>query len=276
MRSEPQVIWSANPGSIALRSLFPRARFVFQVVDYYPAFSGDSVRALERADYYGADHIFVIGETLKRYIVGQHAVPEGKVTVLGQGVFENAYRCALPAPDDVKDLPRPIGVWIGVLSKADPVMFEAAARALAAHGGSLVLIGPSASWVEELRARCSNVRVLGPRSPEASPAYLLASDIGLMLYDRTRQAVYKGQNPLKLYEYCAAGLPTISTPHDEYAFMDPPVITVSDPLELASAVAAALERRVDLAGRARAFAAEHSWERAYGRARQVIAGLLSH
>lgn len=270
----PDVIWSVNPGSVALRSAFPTARFVFQVVDYYPAFSGASIRNIERVDYQRADHVFVIGETLKRYIVDEHRIGPEKITVLGQGVFTGQYRHDLPVPDDIADLPRPRATWIGVLEKGDPQLFRAAAQALRLVGGSMILIGPPARWASDLAAELDNVRVLGPRMPEQVPAYLMHSDIGLMLYDQRRQEIYKGQNPLKLYELAAAGLPTLSTPHDEYAYIEPPVIVVNDEQGVTAGVVRAIHERKALASRALDFAAQHSWESAYRRARQKISDLL--
>lgn len=272
--AKPDVIWAVNPGSIALRRQFPRARFVFQVVDYYPAFSGNSIKAIERADYQGADHVFVIGETLRNYLVEEHDIEPAKITVLGQGVFNEAYDPQLTAPDDIAALPRPLGVWVGVLGKGDPQLFHAAAVALKELGGSLLLIGPQAPWAEELREQSGNVHAIGPRRPESVPAYLVNADIGFMLYDQTRQAVYKGQNPLKLYEFAAAGLPVISTPHDEFRYLDPPVITVTSASEVHAAVAQALDQKCGMRQRALGFAAAHSWHRAFQQARQRVMSLL--
>jgi glycosyltransferase involved in cell wall biosynthesis len=272
----PDLIWSANPGSIALRRLFPRARFVFQVVDYYPAFSGDAVKPIERADYRGADHVFVIGHALRRYLIDEHGVEPAKITVLGQGVFAEEYQKDWPVPPELETLPRPIGIWVGVLDKCDPDLFGAAAVALRERGGTLVLIGPRADWAEQLAGRSNNVRVLGPRSPDQVPAFLARSDLALMLYDQRRQGKYRGQNPLKLYEFAAAGLPIVSTPHDEYEFLNPPVIVVATPNQVAVAVESALHGRENLKHRAREFTAIHGWAQAFERARDQIERLISH
>jgi glycosyltransferase involved in cell wall biosynthesis len=272
----PDLIWSANPGSIALRELFPAARFVFQVVDYYPAFSGDAVKAVERADYRGADHVFVIGHALRRYVADEHGVDPARITVLGQGVFAGEYQKEWPVPAELAALPRPIAIWVGVLDKCDPELFGAAADALRDRGGTLVLIGPQAEWAERLAGRSRNVRVLGPRSPREVPAFLARSDLALMLYDQRRQAKYRGQNPLKLYEYAAAGLPIVSTPHDEFAFLRPPAIVVATTDRVAAAIDEALQGREQLARRAREFTAEHGWEQAFDRARCAIERLFAH
>lgn len=273
-KGDPDVIWTANPGSTALKSVFPDARLVFQVVDYYPAFSGSSIRTIEKHDYEAADHILVIGDTLKKYILDEHGIDPSKITVLGQGVFVDNYSQDLPIPKDISTLPGPLAVWVGVLGKGDPSMFEAAASALEERGGSLVLIGPGAQWADSLARRYANVHLLGARMPDEVPTYLVHSDIGLMLYDQSRQEVYKGQNPLKLYEYAAAGLPTISTRHDEYQYIDAPVVIVEGAEGMENAVNYALSNSDELSAKARKFADTRSWYSVFDAARRQVERLL--
>ncbi|PCJ88884.1 MAG: hypothetical protein COA54_01245 [Thiotrichaceae bacterium] len=272
--SAPDVIWTANPGSSALKSIYPNARLVFQVVDYYPAFSGSSIKQIEKIDYEKADHLLVIGETLKNYIIKDHGISSEKITVLGQGVFTDNYEGDIPIPEDIAELPGPVAVWVGVINKCDPGMFTVAAKQLKELGGSLVMIGPGAEWADQLKADHDNVHMLGPRTPEQVPAYLLHADVGLMLYDQSRQEIYKGQNPLKLYEYAAAGLPIISTPHNEYAYMDAPVIIVSNKNEVSAAINNAIENKEILKKKAQSFVADRTWNTIYARAKQQIEKVL--
>jgi glycosyltransferase involved in cell wall biosynthesis len=266
----PDLIWTANPGSSVLKKQFPKARLVFQVVDYYPAFSGDSIRRIERTDYHNADHIFVIGHMLKDYITGEHGIDPDHVTVLGQGVFLERYQGQSVMPADLRGIRPPIGIWVGVLSKGDPGLFTAAAEALEVTGGSLVLIGPEAPWATALAQQYPNVHLIGPRSPEVVPDYLRHADLGLMLYDRTRQEVYVGQNPLKLYEYAAAGLPVLSTHHDEYRHLNPPVRTVMDSAEVRHAIPEMLANREALARASLDFVSKRSWQSIYRCAADII------
>ena len=268
-RGRPDVVWTTVPGSgRALRRLFPRARLVFHVVDYYPAFRGDAVQALEREDYAVADDIMTIGHGLSNYLIETLGVPSGKITVMGQGVDVALYRGVSGRPEDIRDLPRPLAVWVGVLAKGDPDLFRAAADAARQAGGSIVLIGPRAGWADALERDFPHVvRCLGSRPPEAIPAYLVAADAGLMLYARDRETVYRGQNPLKLYEYAAAGLSIVSTPHDEYAHLDPPVVLVSSPDEARAATLRVLTEGKSPSAASLDFARRHDW-------RAMVASIL--
>jgi hypothetical protein len=258
---DPDVVWTTVPGSARpLKARFPRARVVFHVVDYYPAFRGEAVQRLERLDYAAADEIYVIGRRLADYLAHDLGVPHERIVALGQGVERARFDNGTPEPSDLAGSRRPRAVWAGVLAKADPLLFRETAVVIDRLGGTLVLIGPPVPWAEELaRTFPATVRLLGPRPPAALGSYLVHADLGLMLYDRRRQSVYKGQNPLKLYEYSAAGLPILSTPHDEFESLSPPVQEIRDEAEIAPAIAAAISQVAQLREQALAFAARHDW-----------------
>ncbi|MEO0697577.1 MAG: glycosyltransferase [Pseudomonadota bacterium] len=263
VRKEPDIVWTTVPGSApALRRCFPNATLVFHVIDYYPAFRGEAVKALERADYAICDHVYLIGESMVDYLVAELGVSRGKITVLGQGVDNQLYE----NPSDetraaLADLPHPRAIWTGVLAKGDAAMFSSVAEALRLQSGSLVLIGPSAAWAEALaRAYPGVVHLLGPKPAAEIPHYLQAADIGLMLYDQKRGSVYKGQNPLKMYEYAAAGLSIVSTWHEEFAFSSPPVRIVRSTEEASAALTeiAAIDKAI-ARQQSKDFARKNDW-----------------
>jgi hypothetical protein len=258
----PDLIWTTVPGSArALRKLFPRAFLVFHVVDYYPAFRGDAIKPIEIEDYTIADKVYTIGGSLAAYVIDELGVAKEKVAVLGQGVELERYSRNNTVPSDIAQLPHPRAVWTGVLAKGDPELFDTVASRIEAVGGSLILVGSTAPWADNLRAQYpETVHVLGPKAATRIPAYLEACDVGLMLYTRQKSAVYKGQNPLKLYEYAAAGLSIISTPHDEYEYSAPPAQVVSSVDETLQALDRLLSAGRDQ-NRAAAldFARRHDW-----------------
>jgi|GEM_PF-1146659 len=273
-RIRPDVIWTAKPGSSALKRLFPNAILIFQVVDYYPAFTGGYIKKTEKQDYERADHVFVIGRALQDYLTGELNIASDKITVLNQGVSLGEYSGEYAEPEDLKPIPRPRAIYVGVLGKCDPSLFEAAASRLQKIGGSLVLIGPAADWVSSMSGKFSNVFALGPKPPDIVPAYLKNSDVGLMLYDLERMIVYRGQNPLKLYQYAAAGLPILSTPHDEFEYIEPPVLEVRSPLDVPKALDAALRKRSDWRLKTMRFAEQYSWSKSFREAESIIRNLL--
>lgn len=266
-------VWAARPGGSALGQHFPNAPLVMQVVDYYPAWGGDHIRALEERDYDRADLVVSIGHAITDHLTSTLGVPERKILTLGQGVFPERYAADLPEPAELADLPHPRAVWVGWTAKVDPAMFEAAAQELEQMGGSLIVIGPETDWSRTFASRHPHVRTLGAKPPEETPAYLVHSDIGLMLYDQSTPEIYRGQHPLKLYEYAAAGLAIVTTPHDEFRWLQPPVLTVADPAEVADALRQSWADREAWREEGTAFAAAHDWREKQRQAEAAIQAL---
>ncbi|MCS4101404.1 glycosyltransferase [Salinibacter ruber] len=272
-QGNPDIIWTARPGSGILTELFPEATLIFQVVDYYPAYRGEHFKDIERRDYERADHIFLIGHAMLSYLTEELSVSEKKITVLGQGVSIDEYQGNNAEPEEICELPHPRLIWVGRLDKGDPDLFKAAAEVTERLGGSLTLIGPTDSWIPGLRAEFDSVNFLGPRSPDSIPAYLTNADIGLMLYDQRRPEVYYGQNPLKLYEYAAAGLGILSTPHEEFRYLSPPVFEVDNADDVEKGVRQVMNNYEEFSDEADDFSRKRSWERCFKKAESVITNL---
>jgi glycosyltransferase involved in cell wall biosynthesis len=274
-QEEIEIVWTSGGDGGALRRSFPNAKRIVQCVDLYEAFTGSVQNRLETEDYRDADAVVAIGNALARFLCEHRAVPQEKITVIGQGVDAEAYREKIQEPQELRDLPRPRLIWLGVLEKADPELLRAALSSLPRGAGSLVLIGPGCAWVETLRRQDSRVHFFGPKLHENAVAYLMGCDVGLMLYRREKDNLkYLGQNPLKLYEYAAAGLSIVSTPHEEFLYLRPPVLEVTSPPDVMAAIPEALERRSELKAKALAFAAENTWEKRFQECRALVHRVL--
>jgi hypothetical protein len=273
--SPPDVVWAAKPGGAVFKKIFPGSKLVMQVVDYYPAFRGEYIKAIEKHDYQSADHVFLIGNAMYDYVVHELDIDEKKVSVLGQGVSMDHYQKCPPIPLELQPLSGAIAIWVGVLEKLDMPMMMEVARTMKSVGGYVVLIGPDSPIGKLLSNEHENVLLLGPKSPLEVPAYLMHSDIGLMLYDQRKSDVYYGQNPLKLYEYAAAGLAILSTPHREYDFLSPPVARIERLDAVAPAILEAIANKEEYAVKARAFAKSRDWENVYQTAKDKIMELFS-
>ena len=74
---------------------------------------------------------------------------------------------------------------------------------------SIAIIGPSTISRSPL-ADLPNVHWLGARDHEVLPGYLRGFDVGLIPFCKVPLTHHA--NPIKLYEYLAAGVPVVSTP----------------------------------------------------------------
>jgi len=258
-RGVPDVIWSSEPGGSALKNLFPQSRFVFQVVDWYPGFHGNAIREVEARDYARADHIVTVGYSLRDYLMCEYGIPSARITACPPGVNRGQYGHDHLEPSAIADAPYPRAVWIGDGAKIDPELLRALARELHRRGGSVVIAGPPPAWLDRGDPSMGNVYSIGSVDPEHVPALLAHADIGCMLYRRDHAGYRIGQSPIKLYEYAAAGLPILTTPHEEFKWLQPPVRTVDNITDIAPALDAIFAQYQTWSKQAQSFAADNDW-----------------
>jgi len=200
------ILWFTFPTLLsACQALEPRL-VVYDRSDRWPDyFHRDEQQLLKRADL-----VFATARSLaqvsREFNDNVHLIPNA-VDV------EHFRRAMLPEteiPADVAALPRPVAGLVGALNaKVDTGLLERLARA---HPDwSIVLVGPVLARevpLPRLQA-LPNVHLLGHRPPHRLPNYLKAFDVALIPYvlDERTAAI----NPLKLYEYLAAGRPVVAT-----------------------------------------------------------------
>jgi len=118
--------------------------------------------------------------------------------------------------------------------------------------------------------RCRNVVHRGERPYEELPQHLATFDVGLIpfvLNDVTRAA-----SPIKLYEYAAAGIPTVATPLPECSTHECVLLSEPDPKQFSDEIDRALSLRGEPAYQAllTVTARSNSWEQ---RAAVILAAL---
>jgi glycosyltransferase involved in cell wall biosynthesis len=118
----------------------------------------------------------------------------------------------LPAPPELMELPRPIYGYAGTLheSRLDIDLITAAARA--GHPATFAFLGPDllSSGARRRLFAPPNVRYLGVQPHSRVRAFLEGFDVCLIPHRVTEFT--RSLDPLKLYEYLAAGRPIVSTP----------------------------------------------------------------
>jgi glycosyltransferase involved in cell wall biosynthesis len=114
----------------------------------------------------------------------------------------------LTIPEDMKNIPKPILGFIGVLRNwVDTPLLESVARSR--PDWSLVLIGPEGDADLTGLKALKNVHFLGAKPNGELPAYLSSFDIALNAF--VKSDLTKDVSPLKFYEYLATGKPVVST-----------------------------------------------------------------
>jgi len=187
--------------------------------------------------------VFVVSEYYRRTLVSETDRP---LILLGNGVEMAHFETPRALPADLAALPRPLIGYVGLLSHfLDFEVLEALRRAR--RGGTLVLVGPPTPATErairELAAR-EGVVVLGPKPYEQVPALMQALDVGVIPF-RARDPFVQGINPNKVYQYLAAGRPTVTTPLLDLEAAPPRLQYASEPDAFVAAVHAVLDARPD-------------------------------
>jgi glycosyltransferase involved in cell wall biosynthesis len=216
--AERPILWLVRPDQSDLPGRFGEKVCVYQIVDEYSGYGGltperrEAVLARERRLIERADLVFVTSPALLQS-KGQYN--PNHTHLIPNGVDYEAFSRELDnhaLPPDLEALPRPRIGYVGALNdKVDFALLCELARQR--RDWSLVLVGP---WgVREdadafaLRQE-PNVHFLGKQDVALVPRYIKDLDICLMPYKLNEWT--RNIDPLKLYEYLAAGRPVVSTP----------------------------------------------------------------
>lgn len=109
----------------------------------------------------------------------------------------------------------------------------------------ILLIGPSSKMNRKLFSS-NNICHIGPKSPTQVVTLLNDSDVGIVPFDiKNHKEFVDGINPLKVYEYLAAGIPVVSTDFAGARGISPYVTTAATPEAFCQAVADYLDNLPD-------------------------------
>ena len=98
--------------------------------------------------------------------------------------------------------------------------------------------------------------------------------IFIRFYNRENHEIYKGQHPLKLYEYAAAKLPIISTWNDEYETLEPPVLLINTEKDIELAINESLDNSNFWKEKVFNFALNNTWSMCKINAEKIINQLI--
>lgn len=222
-REKPVQVWSFAPDVPYLVGAFDEECFIYYCVDEYTQFEGFDSERIAAAENEMIDRADIVVTTSEPLLKTKRARRHDAVLVR-HGVdydhFAAAWWSSLPRPADLAAIPRPIFGFFGLIQHwVDCALLAKVACLRPLY--SFVLIGDCKVDVGELE-RLDNVFLLGRRPYEDLPAYCAAFDAGMMLF--VHNAMTRNVNPVKMYEYLAAGLPIVSTPLPEAERYEGPII----------------------------------------------------
>ncbi|MBZ5653945.1 MAG: glycosyltransferase family 4 protein [Acidobacteriia bacterium] len=167
--------------------------------------------------YRRANHIVTVTTAYKDHLVSHWQVPDGKISIVENGVETDLFRADPAAGDVRKNLQlenRFLICYIGTLGMAHGLetLIAAADRlqsVLPAATFLLVGEGSEKQRIAELAAArgLTNIQFLGQQPRERIPAYISAADVCLVMLKKTE--LFKTVIPTKLLEYMACERPVI-------------------------------------------------------------------
>jgi glycosyltransferase involved in cell wall biosynthesis len=199
------ILIAGLPHVVDLVPFLPRQALVYHCADDYVHVRGfpKTLPELEADLCRWADLVITTSETLcrerRKWNPNTHWVPNG-------ADVDHFAQPMAPAAE-MRELARPVIGFVGGLSEwVDLHLIRE--LALSRPEWTFALVGPASIDTSAIR-NLDNVRLLGPRSYAALPAYLAAMDVALIPF-RHSPVTYHA-DPIKAYEYLAAGVPVVAT-----------------------------------------------------------------
>lgn len=207
----PVQLWSFAPDVGELVGGFDEELVLYYCVDAFGEFPGYDRALIERCERELMDQCDLV-ITTSPPLYETRRQWNARVHLVGHGVdharLSRAVNEPLPRPADLRGLPRPILGFVGVIGEwVDLDLVAGLAGRL--PEASVVMIGPE----QTSRGPCAglpNIHWLGNKAHDELPAYLRYFDVGLIPFRDVPLTYYA--NPIKLYEYLAAGVPVVSSP----------------------------------------------------------------
>lgn len=248
--------WAPYLGSLQSRQV------IYYCVDDQSHFRGVNRAVFEEWDLQlteTADHVFCSASSLyekkRRLNSNTYYVPHGVNWKLFSSALSSAGAADIP---EMQRMTGPILLFFGHIShdwvNADLVRFIAGNR----PDWNVVLVGRNDMDASEF-TRHPNVYLPGERDYEDLPALCRYADIGIIPF--VDSALTAACNPLKLYEYLAAGLPVVSTDIPEvHRYAD--TIGIADSFEsfVTACDAALTVDRASYSPRASDLVRPHDWD----------------
>ncbi|MCC6628521.1 MAG: glycosyltransferase [Chloroflexi bacterium] len=258
----PVVLWLSHPDHAVLIGRVREMLVCFDSLDFHAAFktggAAATMAAAELSLLRQADLVFTSSDALQERAHAAGATS----TLVPNGVdferFAAAATTPLPAPADLAALPRPRLLFYGTFGPwVDLALVAGIARTR--PDWSIVLIGPVAGADTRPLIGLANIHQLGVRPYDTLPAYLQHTDVCLLPF--VQDPLTAAVDPLKVYEYLAAGRPVVATPLPALARCGDLIERVTSAPEAVAVIARLLAAPPDDAARRRrlAFAAEQTW-----------------
>jgi glycosyltransferase involved in cell wall biosynthesis len=279
MGFENPVLWLTRPTQLGLIGRMGEKMLVYDCVDEHSGFHSvmqgtlvsrqiKVMSSMERTVLKKADIVFTTAARLysskKEFNPNTYLVPNACDT----DHFSRALLEGTEIPSCLRGIKHPVVGFYGLLdkNKIDPGLITALAARYRDY--SIVLVGPENMNTGELR-KYNNIHIIGEVPYENLPNYLKAFDAAILPFQRNE--VTENVNPVKIYEYLAAGRSVVCTDFPEAGMFRTVVKIGRDRGEFVELVGAAV-RENDNNSVARRLEAvrEHTWDNRFNAVSKLL------
>jgi glycosyltransferase involved in cell wall biosynthesis len=250
------MIWTSQPYWMPIISMIRPSSVIYDCLDEISAFTGhSSVVEFEKELIRKSNLIFCTAERL----VEKCRVLNNNSHLLPNAVDYNHFKKALDKntriPDDVKHLPSPVIGYVGCVGDwfdLDLVIDIAKNN----KNWSFLIIGPVPCKILEENKIPPNLYFVGKRNYNDLPNYLKKIDVSIIPFKITPLTL--STDPVKFYEYIAAGKPVVSTDLPEIRKYKDIVNIASNSKEFSEGIKKALKTPINL--RYSDIAKQNTWD----------------
>lgn len=203
------ILWVSSPEQFPFWKQISARLVCYDCMDNYESFF-PQLLPIEQELFRRVDTVFVsaslLEEKARKYADDVHLVANGVEVAHFRSALENP--CQIPV--DMKSIPSPrIGYYGSIAHWMDYEILEELQKEA---GLSIVLIGPVLLKKKELKRLTHNGRLflLGPKPYRDLPSYLAHLSVCILPFKDTE--LTRAVDPVKVYEYLAAGKDVVATP----------------------------------------------------------------
>lgn len=269
----PNICWIGSLSMGATAQHIGAKRVIYQAHDAFSQYPDAplNIKQIELEMVNRADIVVSTSESTTQLLQNLYPKYSERFHTLTHGVNMESYEHVREEPKELEHIPRPRAILVGTLDLEDDRLLAYLAKAL--PDLSFVLIGPGGNRIAQ-RAKdgqLGNIHILGPRSQGTLPDYLKSCDIGLIAYPfEFRDSRRYGTNPMKRYEYAAAGLPTVSVDLREYSINASPIFIATNREDFVEQIRLALYVGSEYRRELISFASQNTWDMKYHRLMELI------
>lgn len=258
------VLWISNPKACWLVNVVNYKKLVYRIADDYREFARfPNVAMIDKMMIKKADTVIISSSTLEQRVLEHGKTP----LVLSNGVeFKHFSNRGIERPKDYQKQDRKRIVYVGALRHwFDTELIEKIAKQVDAD---IFLIGKCETDLSRLE-KYDNVHILGARSYDLLPGYLQYADVALIPFIKT--VLTDSVSPIKLYEYCSAGIAVVSTNLTETAKLNAPVWIAENHEAFIAGVSHYLTQGYDRSSLTE-YGRRNSWDSRYERMKRICLG----